>query len=166
MKIVSCPKGGRVPKGYCLVSCLNYSGERQTEKSNSLRRIKNLFTKNGRSWLQIYKEEIALATDAPASPERPGSRWRAGTHRPKGQELQTEFLITKVRKRKNLPPASLETQRTQRIIFGRGFHCAKHTDYAALLGLGFEIACSYMENRITKNKLAHFLLYASPYLPM
>jgi hypothetical protein len=59
MKIVSCPKGGRVPKSYCLESCLNYSGERKEEKSSSLSRIKNLFTKNGRSWLQIYKEEIA-----------------------------------------------------------------------------------------------------------
>ena len=59
MKIVACPKGGRIPEGYCQQSCLNYSGEREEEKSGSLSRIKNLFTKNGRSWLQIYKEEIA-----------------------------------------------------------------------------------------------------------
>ena len=59
MKIVSCPKGGRVPKNYCLESCLNYSGERTEEKPSSLSKIKNVFRKNGRSWLQIYKEEIA-----------------------------------------------------------------------------------------------------------
>jgi hypothetical protein len=59
MKIVACPKGGRIPEGYCQQSCLNYSGERKQEKSSPLSRIKNLFTGNGRSWLQIYKEEIA-----------------------------------------------------------------------------------------------------------
>jgi hypothetical protein len=59
MKIVACPKGGRIPEGYCQQSCLNYSGEREKEKSGSLSRIKKLFTGNGRSWLQIYKEEIA-----------------------------------------------------------------------------------------------------------
>ena len=59
MKIVACPKGGRVPEGYCQQSCLNYSGERE-EKQGFLSRFKNLFTKNGRTWLQIYKEEIAI----------------------------------------------------------------------------------------------------------
>ena len=58
MKIVACPKGGRIPEGYCQQSCLNYSGERDKEKSGSLSRIKNLFKGNVRSWLQIYKEEI------------------------------------------------------------------------------------------------------------
>ena len=58
MKIVACPKGGRIPEGYCHQSCLNYSGERE-EKHGLLSRFKNLFTKNGRPWLQIYKEEIA-----------------------------------------------------------------------------------------------------------
>jgi len=27
MKIVTCPKGGRVPEGYCRQSCLNYPGQ-------------------------------------------------------------------------------------------------------------------------------------------
>ena len=27
MKIVRCPKGGRVPEGYCKESCLNYPGK-------------------------------------------------------------------------------------------------------------------------------------------
>ena len=58
MKIVVCPKGGRIPEGYCRQSCLNYSGEREKEKPGSLSRIKNLFKGNGRSWLEIYKEEI------------------------------------------------------------------------------------------------------------
>ena len=58
MKIVSCPKGGRVPKNYCVESCLNYSGKSKEEDTGPIARLKNLFTKNGRSWLQIYKEEI------------------------------------------------------------------------------------------------------------
>jgi hypothetical protein len=58
MKIVVCPKGGRIPEGYCRQSCLNYSGEHEKEGPGSLSRIKNLFKSNGRSWLQIYKEEI------------------------------------------------------------------------------------------------------------
>jgi len=59
MKIVACPKGGKIPKGYCQESCLNYLGKHKSQKSSSLGKLKKLFTKNGRSWLQIYKEEIA-----------------------------------------------------------------------------------------------------------
>jgi hypothetical protein len=58
MKIVACPKGGRIPEGYCQHSCLNYTGNHKSKKSSSLRKLKKLFTDNGRSWLQIYKEEI------------------------------------------------------------------------------------------------------------
>jgi hypothetical protein len=58
MKIVACPKGGKVPEGYCQHSCLNYTGNHKSKKSSSLRKLKKLFTDNGRSWLQIYKEEI------------------------------------------------------------------------------------------------------------
>jgi len=36
MKFVACPKGGRIPEGYCRQSCLNYSGEREKEKSGAL----------------------------------------------------------------------------------------------------------------------------------
>jgi hypothetical protein len=32
MKIVHCPKGGRVPYGYCRASCLNYPGETELNK--------------------------------------------------------------------------------------------------------------------------------------
>lgn len=32
MKIVNCPKGGRVPDGYCRTSCLNYPGRTEMEK--------------------------------------------------------------------------------------------------------------------------------------
>jgi hypothetical protein len=59
MKIVPCPKGGRIPEGYCQQSCLNYSSEHKTENPISVGRLKKLFTSDGRSWLQIYKEEIA-----------------------------------------------------------------------------------------------------------
>jgi hypothetical protein len=31
MKIVHCPKGGRIPKGYCEASCLNFSAIYQDE---------------------------------------------------------------------------------------------------------------------------------------
>lgn len=59
MKIVSCPKGGKIPEGYCRQSCLNYSAEHKKEPLTSVGRLKNLFAKDGRAWLQIYKEEIA-----------------------------------------------------------------------------------------------------------
>jgi hypothetical protein len=32
MKIINCPKGGRVPEGYCKQSCLNYPGKNRMEK--------------------------------------------------------------------------------------------------------------------------------------
>jgi hypothetical protein len=32
MKIIHCPKGSRVPEGYCRTSCLNYPGETELEK--------------------------------------------------------------------------------------------------------------------------------------
>jgi len=32
MKIVHCPKGGRVPDRYCRASCLNYPGKIELEK--------------------------------------------------------------------------------------------------------------------------------------
>ena len=64
MKIVTCPKGGRIPEGYCRESCLNYSGETKQEKLGSLRKLKNLFTNDGRPWLQIYKDEIASVKKA------------------------------------------------------------------------------------------------------
>ena len=38
MKIVSCPKGGRIPEGYCKKSCLNYP---HVPKRNNEINIKN-----------------------------------------------------------------------------------------------------------------------------
>ena len=32
MQIIHCPKGGRVPEGYCKVSCLNYPGKAERDK--------------------------------------------------------------------------------------------------------------------------------------
>jgi len=57
MKIITCPKGGRIPELYCRNSCLNYSGERKMGKI-LLRRLRSLFKDERRSWLQIYKEDI------------------------------------------------------------------------------------------------------------
>lgn len=31
MKIIHCPKGGRVPEGYCRMSCLNYKEARGSQ---------------------------------------------------------------------------------------------------------------------------------------
>jgi len=59
MKIVSCPKGGRIPEGYCKTSCLNYPNAEKKLRRGSLRELKKLFTGDSRSWLQIYKEDIA-----------------------------------------------------------------------------------------------------------
>ena len=43
MKIVSCPKGGRVPEGYCRESCLNYPGKAEIDKRILLRKTKGVF---------------------------------------------------------------------------------------------------------------------------
>ena len=59
MRIVTCPKGGRIPEGYCRQSCLNYPGEGKRPKRQALQRFRSLFVGDGRSWLQIYKEDIA-----------------------------------------------------------------------------------------------------------
>jgi hypothetical protein len=59
MKIVTCPKGGRIPEGYCKTSCLNYQSAEKKRMRGSLRELKKLFTGDGRTWLQIYKEDIA-----------------------------------------------------------------------------------------------------------
>ena len=59
MKIVTCPKGGRMPEGYCKTSCLNYQGGDEKKKRGSFQKLKRLFAGDGRTWLQIYKEDIA-----------------------------------------------------------------------------------------------------------
>jgi hypothetical protein len=59
VRIVTCPKGGRIPEGYCRQSCLNYSGPGKRSRWQALHRFKRLFVGDGRSWLQIYKEDIA-----------------------------------------------------------------------------------------------------------
>ena len=43
MKIVSCPKGGRVPEGYCKESCLNYPRKAEINKRISLMKPKDAF---------------------------------------------------------------------------------------------------------------------------
>ena len=61
MKIKNCPKGGKIPEGYCKKSCLNYSGDDGIKKGFSWHHLKNIFKSDGRSWLQIYKEDIAMS---------------------------------------------------------------------------------------------------------
>jgi len=58
MKIVNCPKGGRVPEGYCKESCLNYSGGHLKKKTKVSRKLRSLFKNKRKSWLQIYKEDV------------------------------------------------------------------------------------------------------------
>ena len=58
MKIIHCPKGGRIPEGYCLNSCLNYPGKHKEEKAIPLRKSRNLFLRERKSWLQTYQEDI------------------------------------------------------------------------------------------------------------
>jgi hypothetical protein len=59
MKIITCPKGGRIPEGYCKTSCLNYQGAEKKLRPGSFQRLKRLFAGDGRTWLQVYKEDIA-----------------------------------------------------------------------------------------------------------
>ena len=40
MKIVRCPKGGKMPAGYCNKSCLNYCIERETDEVVSSKKAK------------------------------------------------------------------------------------------------------------------------------
>ena len=36
MKIIHCPKGGKVPQGYCMSSCLNYREKHQKIRKQNL----------------------------------------------------------------------------------------------------------------------------------
>jgi hypothetical protein len=44
MKIINCPKGGRVPEGYCKMSCLNYPGKGEVGKRLSVKKAKYTFS--------------------------------------------------------------------------------------------------------------------------
>ena len=44
MKIVKCPKGGRVPEGYCKESCLNYPCKVEINRIFKLRNRKTRFS--------------------------------------------------------------------------------------------------------------------------
>ena len=58
MKIVNCPKGGRVPEGYCLRSCLNYRGEPKNVKWISLQKLSKILKSIRKTWIQVYNEEL------------------------------------------------------------------------------------------------------------
>ena len=58
MKIVNCPKGGRIPEGYCKESCMNYEEKHHKKETAPSRKSRNLFVSEKKSWLQIYKEDV------------------------------------------------------------------------------------------------------------
>ncbi|MBW2219961.1 MAG: hypothetical protein JRF40_10800 [Deltaproteobacteria bacterium] len=58
MKIVNCPKGGRIPEGYCKESCLNYEEKHHKKETVLHRGSRNPFISKKKSWLQIYKEDV------------------------------------------------------------------------------------------------------------
>jgi len=58
MKIINCSKGGRVPEGYCLSSCLNYPCKQEKQKAIPFQKPIECLVRKQRSWLQTYKEDI------------------------------------------------------------------------------------------------------------
>ena len=58
LRIIDCPKGGRIPEGYCIDSCLNHIGKAR-KRQPLLPRLKKAFRDAGKSLLQIYREDIA-----------------------------------------------------------------------------------------------------------
>ena len=58
MKIVNCPKGGRVPEGYCRESCLNYRGVPKKVKWISLQKSGKILKSIRKTWIQVYNEEL------------------------------------------------------------------------------------------------------------
>lgn len=59
VKIVHCPKGGRVPEGYCLNSCLNHPGSGRRGKGFSLQKQEITFPGNDDSRARPNNEESA-----------------------------------------------------------------------------------------------------------
>jgi hypothetical protein len=59
MKIVRCPKGGKVPENYCRLSCLNYSPDHQTVRLRFLKKVRTVFFRRERDVSRSRKEEIA-----------------------------------------------------------------------------------------------------------
>lgn len=49
MRIIHCPKGGKVPEGYCRESCLNFPGKADIKKRFSVRKSKDAFSTRGQS---------------------------------------------------------------------------------------------------------------------
>ncbi len=62
MKIVNCPKGGRVPEGYCHESCLNYSGVPKKVKWITLQKLGKILKSIRKTWIQVYNEELLSTT--------------------------------------------------------------------------------------------------------
>jgi hypothetical protein len=59
MKIVHCPKGGKVPENYCRLSCLNYSPDHQTVRLRFLKKIRKVVFRREGDVSRSRKEEIA-----------------------------------------------------------------------------------------------------------
>ena len=58
MKIVHCPKGGRIPEGYCRESCLNYRGLPKKENRDFFRKVAKFLKSVRKTWIQVYNEEF------------------------------------------------------------------------------------------------------------
>ncbi|HUU80422.1 MAG TPA: hypothetical protein VMW90_03160 [Acidobacteriota bacterium] len=59
MKIVNCPKGGRVPQGYCRESCLNYPDKAAKGKGVRVGKKRDFLISKRRSLLETYEGEIS-----------------------------------------------------------------------------------------------------------
>jgi hypothetical protein len=59
MKIVHCPKGGKVPENYCRLSCLNYTGRHVKANPSFLKKVGKPFVRKGRHVGRPGNDEIA-----------------------------------------------------------------------------------------------------------
>ena len=58
--ILNCPKGGKVPIGYCRESCLNYSRKRIKTKRITLIRLQQRFLRKLIFWIMKYQRRLYL----------------------------------------------------------------------------------------------------------
>jgi hypothetical protein len=62
MRIVNCPKGDRIPEGYCKQSCLNYPGELKKENLPSQKKINDPLKGDGIDSPQFAREDAVVST--------------------------------------------------------------------------------------------------------
>lgn len=65
MHIVHCPKGGKVPEGYCRQSCLNYRVASSETEKNSIEKLRHSFFQRSKTWFSHRRnsktDEIEIA---------------------------------------------------------------------------------------------------------